>query len=49
MVDGSHSIDQPAGKPLGQVKLVFAYSEFIPKNKVTSKSEYTNTQQDRPV
>ena len=42
-------MDQPVGNTLGQVKLVFVSSEFIPENKVTSKSEYTNTQQDWPV
>ena len=35
--DGSHSIDQPIGKTLGQVKLVFGSSKVIPENKVTSK------------
>ena len=42
--DGSHSIGQPGGKTLGQVKLVFGSSKVIPENKVTSKTEYTNTQ-----
>ena len=42
-------MDQPEGNTLGHIKLVFASSEFIPENKVTSKSEYTNTQQDWPV
>ena len=46
--NGSHSIDQLGGKTLGQVKLVFQSSKVIPKNKVTSKTEYTNTQQDLP-
>ena len=31
--DGSHSIDQPEGKTLDQVKLVFGSSLGIPKNK----------------
>ena len=44
--NGSHSIDQPEGKTLGQVKLVFGSSKVIPENKVTNKTEYTNTQQD---
>ena len=47
--DGSHSIDQPKGKTLGQVKQVFESSKVIPENKVTSKTEYTNTQQDWPI
>ena len=33
-------------KTPGQVKLVFESSKVIPENKVTSKTEYTNTQQD---
>ena len=33
-------IDQPVGKTLGQVKLVFKSSKVIPENKVTSKTEY---------
>ena len=45
MVDGSHSIDQPIGKALDQVKLEFGSSEVIPENIITSKTEYTNTQQ----
>ena len=49
MVDGSHSIAQPAGKALGQVILVLGSSEFISENKVIGKSEYANTQQDWPV
>ena len=44
--DGSHSIYQPVGKALGQVILVFGPSNVIPENKITGKSEYTNTQQD---
>ena len=47
-MDGSHTIDQPGGKVLGQVKLVFGSSKVIPENKVTSKTEYTNTQQGLP-
>ena len=46
MEDGSYSIDQPEGKTLGQVKLVFGSSKVIPENRVTNKTEYTNTQQD---
>ena len=42
-------MDQPVGNTLGQVKLVFESSTVIPENKVTSKSEYTNSQQDKPV
>ena len=34
--DGSHSMDQPVGKTLGQVKLVFRSSQVIPEIKVTS-------------
>ena len=49
MVDGSHSIVQPAGKALGQVELESWSSENIPENIIKSKSEYTNTQQDWPV
>jgi len=43
---GSHSIDQPEGKTLGQVKLVFGSSKVIPENRVTNKTEYAITQQD---
>ena len=42
-------MDQPVGKTLGQVKLVFESSKVIPENKFTSKIEYTNTQQDWPI
>ena len=42
-------MDQPVGNTLGQVKLVFDSSQVIPENKVTSKTEYANTQQDWPV
>ena len=43
---GSHSIDQPEGRTLGQVRLVFGSSKVIPENKIYQKPEYTNTQQD---
>ena len=46
--DGFHSKDQPVGKTLVQVKLVFESSKVIPEDKATSKTEYTNTQQDWP-
>ena len=42
-------MDQPVGNTLGQVKLVFGSSKCIPENKITSKTEYTNTQQDWTV
>ena len=42
----SYSIDQPEGKTLGLVRLVLGSSKVIPENRVTNKTEYTNTQQD---
>jgi hypothetical protein len=46
--DGSHSTDQPGGRVHGQVKLATVSSNVSPKNKATSKAEYTNTQQGSP-
>ena len=43
---GSHSIDQPEGRTLGQVRLVFGSSKDIPEKQSHQKPEYTNTQQD---
>ena len=45
----SHSTDQPGGKVQGQVRLAIISSKLVPENSATSKTEYTNTQQDLPV
>jgi hypothetical protein len=43
--DGSHSTDQPIGTENGQVGLSVWFAQAIPERQ-TSKTEYTNTQQD---
>jgi hypothetical protein len=43
--DGSHSTDQPNGTEVGHAELSMGFSKVISKN-FTSKTEYTNTQQD---
>jgi hypothetical protein len=43
--DGSHSMDQPNGTENGQAELSVWFLQAIPKRQ-TSKTEYTNTQQD---
>ena len=45
----SHTTDQPGGRVQGQIKPANISSHAIPENKVTSKAEYTNTQQGLPV
>jgi hypothetical protein len=45
---GSYSTDQQEGRVHGQVKLATITSKVSPKNKATSKAEYTNTQQGLP-
>ena len=45
----SHSTDQPEGKVHGQVRLAIKSLKLVPENSATSKTEYTNTQQDLPV
>jgi hypothetical protein len=45
--DGSHSTDQPYGTEVGHAELSMGFSKVIPEN-VTSKTEYSNTQQDLP-
>jgi len=45
----SHSTVQPGGKAQGQEKRVNASSTLVPENSATSKTEYTNTQQDLPI
>ena len=45
----SHSTDQPGGKVHSQVRLTNRSSKLVPENSATSKTEYTNTQQDLPV
>jgi hypothetical protein len=47
--DGSQSTDQPSGKAQGQDKGRVGASKTLPEKQVTSKTEYTNTQQDLPV
>jgi hypothetical protein len=47
--DGSHSTDQPGGKAQGQGELATESSNDKPENHITSKAEYTNTQQGLPV
>ena len=44
-----HSTDQPGGREHGQVKPAIISSKASPENNVTSKVEYTNTQQGLPV
>jgi len=46
--DASHSTDQSGGKEQRQVKPSIISSKDWPKNKVTSKAEYVNTQQGLP-
>jgi hypothetical protein len=46
--DESHSTDQPIGTEQGQGELATESSNGLPKNHITSKAEYTNTQQDLP-
>jgi hypothetical protein len=46
--DVSHSTDQPEGRVHGQVKLATMSSKVSPKNKATSKTEYTTTQEGLP-
>jgi hypothetical protein len=43
--DGSHSTNQPNGTEVGHAGLSMGFSRVIPE-KQTSKTEYTNTQQD---
>ena len=45
----SHSTNQTGGKVQGQVNPAIISSNESPKNNVTSKAEYTNTQQDLRV
>jgi hypothetical protein len=45
----SHSTDQPGGKVQGHGELATESSNDIPENHITSKAEYTNTQQGLPV
>jgi hypothetical protein len=47
--DGSHSTDQPSGKAQGQGRGRVGSSKTLPEKHVTSKTEYTNTQQGLPV
>ena len=47
--DGSHSMDQPGGKELGQDRLEIWSSKLIPKKGFNSKTEYSNTQQDLTI
>jgi hypothetical protein len=42
-------MDQPGGKVQGQGELATESSNDIPENHITSKVEYTNTQQGLPV
>jgi hypothetical protein len=46
--DASHSTDQPGGREHGQVRPAIISSKDIPKNRVTNKAEYANTQQGLP-
>jgi hypothetical protein len=45
--DGSHSTDQPGGTAKGQDALSAWFTAGIPESS-SSKTEYTNTQQDLP-
>jgi hypothetical protein len=47
--DGSHSTDQPSGKASGQDRGREGSSKTLPEKHITSKTEYTNTQQGLPV
>jgi hypothetical protein len=40
-------MDQPCGTEIGHAELSVGFSKVIPEND-TSKTEYTNTQQDLP-
>ena len=46
--DPSQTTDHPGGKEQGQVKPAIISSKASPENNATSKTEYTNTQQDLP-
>jgi hypothetical protein len=43
--DGSHSTDQPFRRAQGQDRERVGSSKTLPEKHVTSKAEYTNTQQ----
>jgi hypothetical protein len=43
--DGSHSMDQPNGTEVGHAEPSVGFSGVVPE-KFSSKTEYTNTQQD---
>jgi hypothetical protein len=45
---GSHSADQPSGRAQGQDRGRVGASKTLPEKQVTSKTEYTNTQQGLP-
>ena len=45
----SHTIAHPGGTEQGQANPTNISSKVTPKNKATSKAEYTNTQQGLPI
>jgi hypothetical protein len=45
---GSHSTDQPSGRASGQDRGREGSSKMFPEKHITSKAEYTNTQQGLP-
>jgi hypothetical protein len=47
--DGSHSTDQPFGRAQGQDRGRVGSSKTLPEKHITSKAEYSNTQQGLPV
>jgi hypothetical protein len=46
--DGSHSTNQPSGRAQGQDRGRVGSSRTLPEKHITSKTEYTNTQQGLP-